>query len=138
MKLCGHATLASAHVIFSTHSEATQIKFSTLSGILTAERTSTGAIGLNFPADQEIVKSLSGDSPRYQAALESVLKSSPTLEGKIRGIALSDEKIGMGPLVEIDGSVDLENLEVDTSAFVSLFFCIRAQILLIFRVYCSL
>ena len=47
--LCGHATLAAAHVLFiHVGLKAAEIKFSTMSGILTA-RKSSGGITLDFP-----------------------------------------------------------------------------------------
>jgi predicted PhzF superfamily epimerase YddE/YHI9 len=49
--LCGHATLASAHVLYETGLSAPgeQIRFGTVSGILTARQEGT-AIALDFPA----------------------------------------------------------------------------------------
>jgi PhzF family phenazine biosynthesis protein len=50
--LCGHATLASAHVLWETGRvpAAAAIAFETLSGRLAAERESDGWIRLDFPA----------------------------------------------------------------------------------------
>jgi PhzF family phenazine biosynthesis protein len=50
MPLCGHATLASAHVLYEEGLLATDrtARFQTLSGLLTASRTATG-IALDFP-----------------------------------------------------------------------------------------
>lgn len=53
VKLCGHATLASAHVLFEEKLLPTnqQAKFFTLSGLLTAEyQANSGFIELDFPA----------------------------------------------------------------------------------------
>jgi PhzF family phenazine biosynthesis protein len=51
VKLCGHATLASAHVLWEQGGvEASKIEFLTLSGILTAEKSNDG-IELNFPEE---------------------------------------------------------------------------------------
>lgn len=53
VKLCGHATLASAHVLFTERllPENCQARFHTLSGLLTADyNKETGFIELNFPA----------------------------------------------------------------------------------------
>src|SRR5437763_6207833 len=49
--LCGHATLASAHVLWETEALApdSEARFQTRSGLLTARRTD-GRIELNFPA----------------------------------------------------------------------------------------
>ncbi len=51
VKLCGHATLASAHILWESGREnsATPLRFYTKSGLLTAEED-TGAIELDFPA----------------------------------------------------------------------------------------
>ena len=52
VRLCGHATLASAHVLWETARLAPDApaRFHTLSGLLTAERSTSGAITLDFPA----------------------------------------------------------------------------------------
>ncbi len=51
VKLCGHATLATAHVLFETGrvKSGTTITFTTLSGVLTA-RMSEGKVLLDFPS----------------------------------------------------------------------------------------
>jgi PhzF family phenazine biosynthesis protein len=53
VKLCGHATLASAHIMFTElgHTEDV-IEFNSLSGLLKVERTADRKIQLNFPADK--------------------------------------------------------------------------------------
>ncbi|MGI8514616.1 MAG: PhzF family phenazine biosynthesis protein [Acidimicrobiia bacterium] len=45
VELCGHATIASAHVLGAS------VKFDTLSGILTCEVGESGVIWMNLPAD---------------------------------------------------------------------------------------
>ena len=52
VELCGHATLASAHVLFTEGlAEAgRELRFDTASGPLTARRDGDGAIWLDFPA----------------------------------------------------------------------------------------
>jgi len=51
VKLCGHATLASAHVLWQEgQASATPLHFETLSGRLTAEQKEEGWIALNFPS----------------------------------------------------------------------------------------
>ena len=47
--LCGHATLASAHVLWSLGQSAAELRFHTRSGALTASRQGDDII-LNFPA----------------------------------------------------------------------------------------
>lgn len=57
--LCGHATLASAHVIFAEWNDADRgdgsgpdaVVFETASGPLTVRETSDGALAMDFPAD---------------------------------------------------------------------------------------
>ncbi len=52
VKLCGHATLAAAHIIFTeTEYAKNSISFSTKSGILTVEKSENG-YRMDFPADQ--------------------------------------------------------------------------------------
>lgn len=48
--LCGHATLAAAHVLWETGETADVLRFRTRSGVLTAQRSADG-ITLGFPAD---------------------------------------------------------------------------------------
>jgi len=51
VKLCGHATLATAHVLFEEMGyQGEWIEFESLSGILTVKKV-TGKIQLDFPAD---------------------------------------------------------------------------------------
>jgi PhzF family phenazine biosynthesis protein len=49
VKLCGHATLATAHVLFTTGEDDGTVTFATHSGVLTAARGVGGAITLDFP-----------------------------------------------------------------------------------------
>src|SRR6266699_3558322 len=55
VELCGHATLASAHILWETGQLAAdeQARFSTLSGLLTAQRGADGWIEMDFPAKRE-------------------------------------------------------------------------------------
>ncbi|MFC4536832.1 PhzF family phenazine biosynthesis protein [Sphaerisporangium dianthi] len=57
--LCGHATLATAHVLYSTGAASGAIEFSTKSGILTTEQLDHGYISMDFPAYMPIEISLS-------------------------------------------------------------------------------
>ncbi|NNF03667.1 MAG: PhzF family phenazine biosynthesis protein [Rhodothermales bacterium] len=51
--LCGHATLASAHILFESDEVALgdRIEFSTLSGSLFVNRTEDGCLCMDFPAE---------------------------------------------------------------------------------------
>ncbi len=47
--MCGHATLATAHILLSTGSASGTIRFTTRSGVLRAAAADDGAITLDFP-----------------------------------------------------------------------------------------
>jgi PhzF family phenazine biosynthesis protein len=49
-RLCGHATLATAHVMHSDRGAPGTVRFSTLSGVLVAHTSHDGSITLDFPA----------------------------------------------------------------------------------------
>ncbi|WP_068929245.1 PhzF family phenazine biosynthesis protein [Planobispora rosea] len=48
--LCGHATLATAHVLYSTGAASGTVEFSTKSGILSVTGDENGLITMDFPA----------------------------------------------------------------------------------------
>jgi len=50
VRLCGHATLASAHALWEAGEAADLLEFDTLSGRLTARRLADGRIELDFPS----------------------------------------------------------------------------------------
>ncbi len=50
--LCGHATLATAHVLATEHGWSGPCRFHTLSGLLTADVSDDGTIVLDFPVDR--------------------------------------------------------------------------------------
>ena len=52
--LCGHATLASAHLLWEQGSPEPQLDFETRSGVLTAVQAAGGLIRLDFPADPPV------------------------------------------------------------------------------------
>jgi PhzF family phenazine biosynthesis protein len=72
--LCGHATLASSHIMWQTGvcSTTEKINFHTRSGLLTAEYNN-GEIGLDFPAipqkeikyPPELITAIGGAKPKY-------------------------------------------------------------------------
>lgn len=49
--LCGHATLATSHVLIREVGARAPLRFQTLSGILTVEETPDGWLSMDFPAD---------------------------------------------------------------------------------------
>lgn len=50
VSLCGHATLATAHVLYSTGAARGSVVFRTAGGTLTVNRNSDGMITMDFPA----------------------------------------------------------------------------------------
>ena len=76
IELCGHATLATAHVLWEQGETREQLTFETLSGVLTAGRSGT-RIELDFPADPPSA----GDPP---GALVEALGVKPTWAGPTR------------------------------------------------------
>ena len=92
--LCGHATLASAHVLWEEGylKEGEQARFSTRSGFLTAVRRD-GGIDLDFPAEPEAPATA-------PPALEKALGATPVYIGKNR----------FDYLVEVDSEATLRNL----------------------------
>lgn len=80
--LCGHATLASAHAIWSTGSagEDESIRFHTRSGVLTATRAA-GLIELDFPATPAV-------ECEPPAGLVEALGAHPTFVGRTKSDVL--------------------------------------------------
>ncbi|GAA5978990.1 hypothetical protein JCM10908_002762 [Rhodotorula pacifica] len=108
--LCGHATLASAHYLFDeVHPEARQISFETMSGTLHTERTGSGNLELDFPADSSVL-----DLPDA-AAVHSVRS---LLTGVNEQIAkeVIDVRVGkLAVIVELDGRFDLPSAQLDAT-----------------------
>ena len=97
VELCGHATLASAHILWEAGflQPDQQARFHTLSGLLTAERAGDW-IELDFPAKP--------DKP-----------ASPTDE-LTRGLGVAPEYVGKSHfdyIVEVDSEQTLRNLKPD-------------------------
>ncbi|MFI7705998.1 PhzF family phenazine biosynthesis protein [Nonomuraea sp. NPDC049480] len=68
--LCGHATLATAHVLYSTGAATGLLEFKTASGTLTTNRLPDGMITMDFPAKEVTPRSgagRSGESTRRDA-----------------------------------------------------------------------
>ncbi len=68
--LCGHATLASAHVLWEEKIEGPEpLNFETRSGLLTAVRVADGLIQMDFPADPPAPRGPADEPARLAAAL---------------------------------------------------------------------
>lgn len=96
-ELCGHATLASAHILWDTGylKRNEQARFFTRSGLLTAE-LSENWIELDFPAEPALPASM----PEH---LDHALGISPKYVGKNR----------LDYLVEVDSEQDVRDLKPD-------------------------
>jgi PhzF family phenazine biosynthesis protein len=73
--LCGHATLATAHVLYSTGAATGSVVFSTASGPLTVNRDANGMIIMDFPA-KEVTPATVPDG------LEKALGATPVRVGR--------------------------------------------------------
>lgn len=49
VRMCGHATLATRHVVNTTTATTGRVRFATLSGVLSATASETGVITMDFP-----------------------------------------------------------------------------------------
>jgi PhzF family phenazine biosynthesis protein len=98
--LCGHATLASAHYLWTNGNVqlGRTLQFHTRSGLLTAQRSENGSITLNFPAE-----------PVEQTAAPDEL---------LHGLGLIPRFVGrnrMDFLVEVDSEETVRTLKPDYS-----------------------
>ncbi|MDA8290199.1 MAG: PhzF family phenazine biosynthesis protein [Actinomycetota bacterium] len=87
VELCGHATLATAHVLFESGARETALAFSTASGILVARRDGAG-VELDFP-------SLTCEPVPAPDGLADALGAEPRAVSRVRRdllVELSDER----------------------------------------------
>ncbi|GAA6036413.1 hypothetical protein JCM8097_001708 [Rhodosporidiobolus ruineniae] len=119
--LCGHATLATAHVLFSTtHPTATTIRFPTRqSGELRATKSTSSSgdelISLDFPAGD--ILTLEDGHRRRPKVVEAVRKATRLEEDAIKRVAWYDA--WDAAVVELDSTVGLEALDVKVSELAS-------------------
>jgi len=75
--LCGHATLATAHVLLREQEAGAPLRFDTLSGILTVDEAGGGWLRMDFPVDRPL------PAPAPEGLLEVLgcPPSTPTLLG---------------------------------------------------------
>jgi len=118
IQLCGHATLASARVLFanseSTPLHVTTLEFETLSGILTAQKVEGGGqIELNFPE-----ATLKAVGPDMFAEVAAIVSEAAGGSVSIRDVQQQDT--GWFLLVHVDETLDLESTPIDASPFLKL------------------
>ncbi|GJJ14123.1 hypothetical protein Clacol_008380 [Clathrus columnatus] len=119
--LCGHATLATAHVLFSNRKSIgladniNRLEFQTKkAGILTAQLLGDGRIELDFPAG-DIISIHSGETQEriVTAIKEAFHPTPPAIKFIGDGKKIYDDYL----LVEIDPNYDLQGASVNTDAF---------------------
>lgn len=103
--LCGHGTLAAAHVLFSENREAreTVIRFQTRSGELTARCVNDDWIQLDFPA----IKSIP-------------VEDSPEIERAIGRRVVAVSRTHNSIIAELGSEVDVRDARPDMAAILSL------------------
>ncbi|NUP66479.1 MAG: PhzF family phenazine biosynthesis protein [Nonomuraea sp.] len=97
--LCGHATLATAHVLYSTGAATGPVEFRTASGTLTVNRDADNKITMDFPA-KEVAPATLPDG------LEKALGATPVRVGKSE----------LDLLVELDSEETVRSLTPDIPA----------------------
>mgnify|MGYP001565163375 FL=1 len=113
--LCGHATLASSHVLFTTHHpDASVLHFETMSGLLIARRMEGGSIQLDFPADAGVLtNAVEGkDLDKLVMGVRKACSSVERLDLEVVCYAKGE----LGWVVELSTNVDLEELKIDSMA----------------------
>jgi predicted PhzF superfamily epimerase YddE/YHI9 len=112
--ICGHATLATAHVLFSLPSTAsvTSFTFDTISGTLRAAKTEDGLLELDFPADDVVV--IQGEErEKIAAAAVKAMRG----KGQVKEVYLGSFYLAIE--VTMNEGVNLAAVEVEHNALVS-------------------
>jgi predicted PhzF superfamily epimerase YddE/YHI9 len=114
---CGHATLATAHVL-SSFPETAGIglfTFQTLSGVIIATRHASGHFELDFPADDLVVVSGEDEKTRIENSVRSAVG------GKARVLSIHHGHFPVDTIVELamDEGVSLDKIDIDIASLVS-------------------
>ncbi|CAL9286655.1 PhzF family phenazine biosynthesis protein [Streptomyces sp. SudanB91_2054] len=89
--MCGHATLATAHVLHTTSAHEGPVRFATRSGVLVASPAADGSITLDFPtAPLTPVDAPAGVAEALGAEPRAVLDTGPNLGDLL--VEVADEK----------------------------------------------
>jgi PhzF family phenazine biosynthesis protein len=103
VEICGHATLASAHVLFEEDLAPSPIAFRAAVGVLRAERSASAAVALDFPIDRPV----------------PALASSPLADefaDAIGAAVVAVARCRYDMLVEVSSAQEVRDLEPDLSA----------------------
>ncbi|WP_435216944.1 PhzF family phenazine biosynthesis protein [Streptomyces sp. bgisy034] len=93
--MCGHATLATAHVLHSTGAHEGPVRFDTLSGVLVATPGDDGSITLDFPtAPLTSVEAPEGVAEALGAVPLAAFDTGPNIGDLL--LELADEKTVLG------------------------------------------
>ena len=93
--MCGHATLATAHVLRTTGSHSGPVRFATLSGVLSATPHEDGSITLDFPtAPLTRVEPPAGVAEALGAEPLAVFDTGPNVNDLL--IEVADERTVLG------------------------------------------
>ncbi|WP_327595787.1 PhzF family phenazine biosynthesis protein [Streptomyces chartreusis] len=93
--MCGHATLATAHVLHSTGAHEGPVRFDTLSGVLVATPGADGSVTLDFPtAPLTRVEAPEGVAEALGAEPLSAFDTGPNIGDLL--LELADEKTVLG------------------------------------------
>ncbi|MFJ3234081.1 PhzF family phenazine biosynthesis protein [Streptomyces sp. NPDC086787] len=93
--MCGHATLATAHVLYSTGAHEGPVRFDTRSGVLTATPAGDGSVTLDFPtAPLTPVEVPAGVAEALGAAPAAVFDTGPNVGDLL--VELADERTVRG------------------------------------------
>ncbi|MDX3232766.1 PhzF family phenazine biosynthesis protein [Streptomyces sp. ME19-01-6] len=89
--MCGHATLATAHVLRTTGAARGTIRFTTLSGVLSATAEDSGMITLDFPtaelATLDVSQGVAGVADALGARILSAHHTSPYIDDLLLEVA---------------------------------------------------
>ncbi|MCS0600655.1 PhzF family phenazine biosynthesis protein [Streptomyces sp. LP11] len=95
VNLCGHATLATAHVLHTTGTHEGPVRFATRSGVLIATPAADGSITLDFPtAPLTAVEVPAGVAEALGAAPVATFDTGPNVGDLL--VELADEKTVLG------------------------------------------
>lgn len=127
--LCGHATLAAAHVLFAhLGCEARQITFESRSGPLHVERRSD-VLTLDFPSDRIAASECDGVQDALGIAVAECYRGRDDLLAVVENeAALTECAPDMGKIAQLDCRGVIVSTEGETADFVSRFFAPQSGI----------
>ncbi|MFD4550819.1 PhzF family phenazine biosynthesis protein [Streptomyces sp. NPDC058467] len=96
--MCGHATLATAHVLHSTGVHEGPVRFATLSGVLVATPHEDGSLTLDFPtAPLTPVEVPAGAAEALGAAPRTAFDTGPNVRDLLVEVADEETVLGLTP-----------------------------------------